>query len=125
VNLNFIIVYVRDLEKAKNFYGETLGFTYVEADSGPSFVAMRPAGGAMIGLQDKGTSKLPPAYDEHPGSVELSFEVEDVDTTWALWKERGVEMVSDPVDLPFGRYFLAKDLEGHYLSVYRFASAGS
>ena len=28
--------------------------------------------------------------------------------------------VGEPVDLSFGRYFMAKDPEGHYLSVYRF-----
>jgi len=53
--------------------------------------------------------------------VELSFEVDDVDATWRRWKASGVELLSEPMDLPFGRYFIAKDPEGHYVSVYRFA----
>jgi hypothetical protein len=32
-------------------------------------------------------------------------------------------MESPSKDLPFGRYFLARDPEGHYLSVYRFKRA--
>lgn len=120
MNLNYAIVYVRDLDKAKAFYTETLGLTVVEALSGPTFVTLRPADGAMIGLQDSAASRLPPGREDRPGSVELSFAVDDVDGTWKRWKEKGVEFVIDPSDLPFGRYFLAKDPEGHYLSVYRF-----
>jgi predicted enzyme related to lactoylglutathione lyase len=52
--------------------------------------------------------------------MELSFEVDDVDGTWRRWQALGVELVGEPVDLSFGRYFMAKDPEGHYLSVYRF-----
>ncbi len=121
MNLNYVIVYVRDLDKAKAFYTEALGLIAVEDLSGPAFVTLRPAGGSMIGLQDKTASRLPPGREEQPGSVELSFEVDDVDGTWQRWKEKGVELVTDPMDLPFGRYFMAKDPEGHYLSAYRFA----
>ncbi len=119
MNLNFIILYVRDMDKARKFYTEALGMTFMEAISSPTFYTLRPAAGAMIGLQDQSTSRLPPK-DEKPGSVELSFEVEDVDGTWKQWKENGVEMVTEPMDLPFGRYFMAKDPEGYYLSVYKF-----
>jgi predicted enzyme related to lactoylglutathione lyase len=54
--------------------------------------------------------------------VELSFEVDDVDDIWKRWKEQGVEIVTEPMDLPFGRYFMAKDPEGHYLSAYCLAA---
>jgi len=122
MNLNFIIVYVNDLEKSKAFYADALGMTYIGAESATEFATMRPSGGgAMVGLQLKAASKLPPGRETQPGSVELSFEVADVDATWKLWKEKGVEMISEPLDLPFGRYFIAKDNEGHYLSAFRFA----
>ena len=121
MNLNFIIVYVNDLEKSKAFYTEALGMTHMGAVSSTTFATMRPSeGGAMVGLQDKQSSQLPPGREEQPGSVELSFEVADVDATCKLWKEKGVEIISEPMDLPFGRYFLAKDNEG-YLSAFRFA----
>lgn len=121
MNLGFVVLYVRDMEKAKAFYTDVLGMTVVEAISSPTFVTLRPAGGSLVALQDKAASKFPPGLEERPGSVELSFEVDDVDATWQRWKEQGVELVAEPVDLPFGRHCMAKDPDGHYLSAYRFA----
>jgi len=122
MNLNFVIVYMRDMEKAKAFYSDVVGFSVVEAISSPTFVTLRSATGAMIGLQDNAAALMPPRAEEHAGNIELSFEADDVDLTWKRWKEKGVEMITEPMDLPFGRYFMAKDPEGHYLSVYRFAT---
>jgi predicted enzyme related to lactoylglutathione lyase len=121
MKLNYVIVYVQDVKQETEFYTQALGMSVVEAASSPTFVTLRSDGGAMIGLQDKRTSQLPPKDEEHAGRLELSFEVDDVDATWKRWKECGVEMVTEPVNLPFGRYFMAKDPEGHYLSAYRFA----
>jgi len=121
MNLGFVILYVSDMAKSKAFYTGTLGLTVVEAVSGPNFVTLRPAGGSLVALQDKEAAQLPPRLEERPGSVELSFEVEDVDGTWRRWKDQGVTLLTDPMDLPFGRYFLAQDPDGHYLSVYRLA----
>jgi predicted enzyme related to lactoylglutathione lyase len=121
MNLGFVVLYVREMDKARAFYTQLLGMRVVEAVSGPTFVTLRPAGGSLIGLQDKAASVVPAGREEGPGSMELSFEVDDVDDTWRRWKEQGVELGTDPMDLPFGRYFLAKDPDGHYLSVYRFA----
>ena len=121
MNLGFVILYVHDMDKSKAFYTETLGLTVVEEISGPTFVTLRSAGGSFVALQDKAASLFPPGQEEQAGSVELSFEVDDVDGTCKHWQEQGVEIVSAPLDLPFGRYFMAKDPEGHYLSAYRFA----
>jgi predicted enzyme related to lactoylglutathione lyase len=120
MNLGFVVVYVRDMEKARAFYTDVLGMAVVEAISSPTFVTLRPSGGSLVALQDKAAAKFPPGLEEQAGSVELSFEVDDVDAAWKRWKEQGVELVSEPMDLPFGRYFMAKDPEGHYLSAYRF-----
>jgi predicted enzyme related to lactoylglutathione lyase len=123
MNLGFVILYVRDMDKAKTFYTDALGLPVLEALSGPTFIALRPDGGALIGLQDKAAERLPPRQEGQPGSVEVSFEVDDVDGTWRRWKEKGVELVTEPMDRPFGRYFMAKDPDGHYLSVYRLKPA--
>ena len=120
MKLDFVILYMRDMEQAKTFYTEALGLTVVEEVSGPNFVTLRADGGCLLALQDATASRLPPGRETQPGSVEVSFEVDDVDGTWRRWQDKGVEMVTDPMDLPFGRYFMAKDPEGHYLSAYRF-----
>src|SRR5207244_3718595 len=120
MNLGYAVLYVRNMDEAKAFYTDVLGLTVLEEVSGPTFVTLRPAGGSMLGLQDSAASRLPPGREQQSGSVELSFEVDDVDGTWKRWKEKGVELVTDPMDMPYGRYFMAKDPEGHYLSAYRF-----
>ncbi len=120
MNLGFVILYVQDMDKVKAFYTDLLGLTVVEAVSGPNFVTLRADGGSFLALQNKAAALFPPGQEKQAGSMELSFEADDVDGTWKRWKEKGVELVSEPMDLPFGRYFLAKDPEGHYLSVYRF-----
>jgi len=123
MNLNYIIVYANDFPKMKAFYIDQLGMTNLGSVSSDIFATLQPAdGGARIGLQDKKSSALPPGQEEHPGNIELSFAVEDVDATCKQWKVNGVEIISEPHDLPFGRYFLARDPEGHYLSGYRFAN---
>jgi lactoylglutathione lyase len=125
MNLGFIVLYVQDMEKVKAFYRDILDMTVVEAVSSQTFVTLRPSGGSLLALQDKTASRLPPAREDQPGTIELSFEVDDIDDTWRRWKEKGVTMVTDPVDLSFGRYFLAQDPEGRYLSAYRFAQQPS
>ncbi len=125
MNLNYIILYVRDMDKSKTFYTESLGMTVLESLSSPTFTTLRPANGALIGLQDKSASQLPPRHEQHAGTVELSFEIEDIDELWQQWKAKGVELVTEPIDLPFGRYFMAKDPDGHYLSAYRIAKPTS
>ncbi|MCC7452091.1 MAG: VOC family protein [Anaerolineae bacterium] len=120
MNLNYVIVYVRDLGNMKAFYADVLGMTALDAVSSPTFVTLRSDGGALIGLQDKAAAQVAAGQDDHPGHVELSFEVDDVDATWQRWQAHGVEAVAAPMDMPFGRYCLAKDPEGHYLSAYRF-----
>ncbi len=45
--------------------------------------------------------------------------VDDVDRVWRDWKAKGVNLLTEPQDLPFGRNFDARDPEGHYLSVFK------
>lgn len=123
MNLGFIILYVRDMAAAKAFYTEILGMAVVDEISSATFVTLHPSDGSLIGLQDKGAARLPPKDEDRPGGIELSFAADDVDATWQRWKDQGVEMLTEPMDLPFGRYFMAKDPDGYYLSVYRFGQA--
>lgn len=122
MDLGLVILYVRDIAAAQAFYTDVLGLTVVEALSGPTFVSLRPAGGSLVALQDRATAKFPPKDEVGAGGVELSFAVDDVDATWQRWQQHGVTLVTEPMDLPFGRYFMARDPEGYYLSVYRLAA---
>ncbi len=91
MNLGFVVLYVRDMDKVKAFYTDLLGLTVVAEVSGPTFVTLRPSGGSLLALQDATASLLPPGRETASGSVELSFEVDDIDGTWKRWHEAGVE----------------------------------
>ena len=110
-------LYVRNVEKAKAFYTEFLGLKLLPAFSGPGFVFLQPTEGTPIALQD--TASLPPGVPAQPGGFELNFEVEDLDLAFQEWKAKGVEVLSEVADMGAGRFFRAKDPEGHVLSVYQ------
>jgi predicted enzyme related to lactoylglutathione lyase len=114
MNLGFVILYADDMDKLQAFYTDLVGLSVWKEHSGPGFTSLRPANGTTIGLQDKKTANLPPKLETASGTVELSFAVDDVDAA------NGVEIVSEPEDMPFGRYFLAKDPEGHFVSAFRY-----
>jgi predicted enzyme related to lactoylglutathione lyase len=51
-------------------------------------------------------------------SAELYLQVDDTDAAYAAWKERGVEMLTEPHNEPFGRTFAFKDADGRVLHAY-------
>ncbi len=114
--LSITILRVQDLAKARRFYHETLGFAIDEAQSDPQFVMLKTTGPALLALEDVSAQpqKAAPA-----GGVEVGLLVGDVDRVWQDWKAKGVNVLTPPQDLPFGRSFEARDLEGHSLNVYR------
>ena len=58
-----------------------------------------------------------------PNGVELYLTVDDVDEAYRTWKGRGVEMVTEPWDAPFGRTFAFKDADGRVLHAYAMTAA--
>ena len=50
--------------------------------------------------------------------VELYLLVDDVDAAYQTWRARGVEMVTEPHDEPFGRTFAFRDADGRVLHAY-------
>lgn len=110
------ILRVQDLAKERRFYHETLGFPIDEAESTPTFVMLKTAGPAWLALEDVSNQpeKAAPA-----GSVEIGLIVDDVDRVWQEWKVKGVNLLTQPQDMPYGRTFDARDPEGHSLSVFK------
>ena len=113
-NLNIIILHVRDVAAARDFYKETFGLG-LEGES-PAFVQFQVSGGATFALQK----------DEQPTpaqSIELWWEVADVDAEYAALVKRDVVMVSAPQDQPFGRTLTFQDPEGNVVNLYRLKQA--
>ena len=113
-NLGIVILSVRDLATAQNFYSHQLGLPIVPALTSDHFVVVALANGSLIGL-----SQLAPDQTVQPGAVEIGLEVADVDATWRDWQAHGLTGATDPVDTDFGRAFDAHDPDGNPLSIYQ------
>ena len=60
------------------------------------------------------------------GGGEIGFTVDSnaaVDSTYEDWKKRGVSILQSPIDMDFGRTFVALDPDGHRLRVFAPAPA--
>jgi predicted enzyme related to lactoylglutathione lyase len=109
--LNFIVLNVPDIEQARAFYTEKLGFE-VEAAS-PTFVQLKQTHpGAALSLQKSDTTA---PYE----GVELWWQVSDVDAVYSQLAVRGVEVATPPTDMPFGRILSVLDLNGNKLNMYQ------
>jgi predicted enzyme related to lactoylglutathione lyase len=108
-NVGYVGIIVKDVGEATAFYRDTLGFALEGAS--PTMAQFETEGGAILGVQ---VSDLP---GEQP--FEVAFIVDDVDATYATWKARGVEMLEEPHDRPFGRTFVIRAPQGHILRVFK------
>jgi predicted enzyme related to lactoylglutathione lyase len=106
-NLGYVGIVVKDVAAATAFYRDTLGFTLEGASD--TMAQFELQGGAILGIQQ------PTLPGEQP--FEVAFMVDDVDATFTAWKARGVEMIEEPNERPFGRTFAIRAPQGHLLRV--------
>jgi predicted enzyme related to lactoylglutathione lyase len=114
MKLELIQVPVSDIDRAKSFYVDQVGFNddhdHQFSDE-IRFVQLTPPGsGCSISFTTGG-------HEMEPGSLEgLQLVVEDANAVHAELKERGVE-VSDVTDMPWGRFVFFSDPDGNKWSV--------
>ena len=109
--LTYVIVTTEDVPRARQFFTETLGLA-TEDDQGDIFSQFTTRDGTLWAIAAR------PPHAASSGA-ELYLSVDDVDAAYASWKARGVEMVSEPSDLPFGRTFAFRDMDGRVLHAWR------
>jgi predicted enzyme related to lactoylglutathione lyase len=114
--LELIQVPVSDIDRAKAFYVDQVGFNDDhdhQFNEEIRFVQLTPRGsGCSIAF-----ATGPHAHDMEPGSIKgLQMTVEDAHAAHAELKERGVE-VSDVTDMPWGRFVFFEDPDGNQWSV--------
>lgn len=119
--LELIAIPVSDVDRAKAFYTEKVGFNADydhQVNDDLRFVQLTPPGSACsISL---GTGLV----DTPPGSVQgLQLVVADADAARADLKSRGVE-VSDVQDFPWGRFVFFQDPDGNRWSVQEVPARG-
>jgi catechol 2,3-dioxygenase-like lactoylglutathione lyase family enzyme len=111
--LELVQVPVTDVDRAKAFYTEKVGFvedhdTKVTEDL--RFVQLTPPGSACSIAIGTGLG------DKPPGSAQLQVVVEDVHAARADLLDRGVE-VGEVQDFPWGSFVFFKDPDGNDWSV--------
>jgi catechol 2,3-dioxygenase-like lactoylglutathione lyase family enzyme len=108
--LELVTVPVSDVDRAKAFYVDQVGFN---ADSDHQvtddlrFVQLTPPGSACSIAIGSGLN------DAEPGSARgLQIVVASADAAYAELRERGVE-ASEPQDFPWGRFVFFSDPDGN------------
>ncbi len=119
--LELVAVPVSDVDRAKAFYTERVGFNadhdHRVSDS-VRFVQLTPSGSACSIAIGDGLVKTP------PGSAQgLQLVVDDVRAARAELLERGVE-VSDVQDFPWGSFVFFSDPDGNSWSVQQLPPRG-
>jgi predicted enzyme related to lactoylglutathione lyase len=108
--LELVQVPVSDVDRAKAFYVEQIGFNLDhdhQVNDELRFVQLTPPGSACSIAIGTGLSQMA------PGSVEgLQIVIDDADAAYAELKDRGVE-VSEVQDLPWGRFVFFSDPDGN------------
>ena len=110
MRLELIQVPVSDVDRAKSFYVEKVGFNddhdHTVSDE-IRFVQLTPPGSACSIALTTG------AHEMKPGTIEgLQMVIEDADAARAELAERGVE-VSDVQEFPWGRFVFFSDPDGN------------
>ena len=109
--LTYAILTTPDMPRAKRFFTEQLGLG-MEEEQGEVFSQFTTREGTLWALM-----QAPP--DAGGAGVELYLQVADPDAAYRTWRERGVEMVTEPHDEPFVRTFAFRDPDGRVLHAVR------
>lgn len=116
-DLSLIILYVDSPAASAAFYAGLLGQEPGEAS--PTFAMFTLPSGVGLGLWSR--HAVEPAATAPAGGGEIAFMAEDVDAMHADWSARGLVIAQTPVDLDFGRTFVALDPDNHRLRVFALA----
>jgi catechol 2,3-dioxygenase-like lactoylglutathione lyase family enzyme len=116
-NFNFVVLYVANPQASAAFYADLLGRPVI--DSSPTFAMLPLSDAVMLGLWQR--QAVEPAATAAAGGSEVAFAAADaaaVQATCADWKQRGLSILQEPVQMDFGHTFTAADPDGHRLRVF-------
>ena len=109
-SITYITLWVNSYDACLSFYRDQLGLPLETADQN---FAQFATGGTRLYLHRLGQTS--PLRDH---SLEIHFEVPDVDQAYAVLVDRGVSFDSPPEDMPWGtRMAACRDPEGFYVEI--------
>ena len=118
-NLDYTVVFARDMERMRRFYGETMAFP-LNRELGPQWIEYR-IGSCILALTARGLLFDDPPPPPGALSVQLAFRVApgEVSACAETLRARGVELVAPPTDQPWGhRTLFFRDPDGNVLEIY-------
>lgn len=108
--LDFVLIVVADIEASFHYFTETLGFTTLPQENGPTFRYLKGApGGIDFGLVQ--TNETRPI-----GQIELYFKTHDLEGLRAELLDKGVA-ASPIAHPPFGTIFTVPSPDGPTLTM--------
>ena len=116
LNFNFVLLHVADPLASVSFYSDLLGKPAIE--SGPGFAMLALSEAVLLGLWL--AKDADPSGSGKPGASEISFDVADLKALTQLhadWADKGLPILVEPVEMPFGHTFVAADPDGHRIRV--------
>ncbi|AKI00625.1 lactoylglutathione lyase-like lyase [Hoeflea sp. IMCC20628] len=116
LTFNFVLLHVADPVASVSFYSGLLGKPAIESE--PQFAMLPLSDTVMLGLWL--ASDADPSRTGKPGASEISFDTADLPALQKLhddWRARGLPILVEPVQMPFGHTFVAADPDGHRIRV--------
>ena len=107
--LHAAIIYVSDIERAKEFYVNKLGWEIVD-DQG-KYVSLRIGNGSHVALNAEGKSF------QEPGKQTISVVSNDIDEDYQKVSSLGVRIGDKLETYTWGRYFSILDEDGNHIDV--------
>jgi catechol 2,3-dioxygenase-like lactoylglutathione lyase family enzyme len=118
LSFNHAMVYVKDVQRALDFYDHMLGFKMLDEfrhEGKPVYARMRaPGGDGTIALHQAG-----PGASVASDGVRLYFEIRELDDFCRKLHAKGFYFTQMPQMMPWGwRHAYLNDPDGHEISVY-------
>ena len=110
---NFLGLVCADVPASTEFFTDVLGFKVNAEESVPGIYSQfETQDGAVFSLVN-GLGDAPAVQQP----FDAALEVKDIESTFADLKAKGVEMVTEVQEMPFGRTFLFRTPDDHVLRV--------
>jgi catechol 2,3-dioxygenase-like lactoylglutathione lyase family enzyme len=118
-SIGLVSLLVRDYDEAIGFYVGILGFSLVEDTPVPAqnkrWVVVAPPGATQCRLllaRASNSEQLARVGDQTGGRVFLFLHTDDFERDYQAYRAQGIEFVREPMDAPYGRVAVFKDLYG-------------
>ena len=111
LRVSHIWLYVRDTQTSVQFYRDTLGLKVVETFPDGALLG---TGGILIGIhREEGDRK------SQPGGTSIILHTRDIEKSFDMLRQRGVEFPRKIESEPYGRIATFKDPDGYLLELWQ------